>query len=613
MAGTTPQITPRMRMRIRKLVDGFDNLTLKNQLWLIENAPEEDEDDFAVLNGSASHAQRDTNGPDPGSSIPPPPRPAPHEGGDVRNLVVALELAGADIPVFPARLDWNSESKKWDKSPAINGWQQAATTDLERIRAWYRDLPRALGVPGNRFVSGIWCGHPDSNFVVVDADRHGGPDGVAEFDALVAQHGLPNGPVVATAGGGFHYIFRQPDGEPLGNRSGALPRGVDVRGRGGWIVAPGSTRPDGAIWHTADGSLPLIEALRNNSIPTLPTWIADLIRTKPLKAPKEKAEATKAASSDAAPSSSKRMTLRGEKYAAKALDELATELADVQPGSRNNRANELAFRLATMAARGWIDRETVFGALFKACEHNGLVGDDGEDSVLRTLNSGFDDGLLKPHPDLPDRLKQPRQRSSTDHDDMQFLRFRSEVRALFRMRFPYETDKAVEEADARIAEITSANRHQRGKKLQATFEECKQLRRSKLGRRRAGFPSTFLPYDVSDDVVREWLKAEKRVSDKVAQQKRRLDKKANQAAVNALDDRAIAVLTFLRNAKAPQSTAQIIDGVRRSVAFSKVKGRPLRNAVLRVLAKLDDLTIKTRGVARNGKPTNFVEARRDAV
>ena len=48
-----------------------------------------------------------------------------------------------------------------------------------------------------------------------------------------------------TAGGGFHYFFRQPVGSLLGNRRGSLPDGVDVRGAGGWIVAPGSTRPDG--------------------------------------------------------------------------------------------------------------------------------------------------------------------------------------------------------------------------------------------------------------------------------------------------------------------------------------------------------------------------------
>ncbi len=48
-------------------------------------------------------------------------------------------------------------------------------------------LPLRLGLPAHRLVPGIWCGHPTLDWLVVDADRHGGPDGVSAFDALVRR------------------------------------------------------------------------------------------------------------------------------------------------------------------------------------------------------------------------------------------------------------------------------------------------------------------------------------------------------------------------------------------------------------------------------------------
>jgi len=68
---------------------------------------------------------------------------------EARNLQAALDLAGAGIPVFPVRLTWNSKKQKWDKPPAIDGWQNAGTIDPEQIRAWWHDLPGALGVPSH--------------------------------------------------------------------------------------------------------------------------------------------------------------------------------------------------------------------------------------------------------------------------------------------------------------------------------------------------------------------------------------------------------------------------------------------------------------------------------
>jgi hypothetical protein len=198
-------------------------------------------------------------------------QPRPGEESQTANLAAALQLAEAGVPIFPARVFWDGQSGKWQKQPLVKRWQKAATTDHVQIKAWFHRHPDA--------VPGIELGR--ANLIVIDADRHGGPDGVAALDALAAQNGgLPVGPVTNTAGGGIHRIFRQPIGETLGNRRGSLPAGIDVRGAGGWIVAPGSVRPDGAMWSAAEGTPPLAKAFQAGTIPAIPDWIIALIRGK---------------------------------------------------------------------------------------------------------------------------------------------------------------------------------------------------------------------------------------------------------------------------------------------------------------------------------------------
>jgi hypothetical protein len=187
------------------------------------------------------------------------------------NLAVALELAEAGVSIFPARVSWDGQSGKWQKQPLVKRWQKAATTDRVQLKAWFE---RHSGA-----VPGIELGR--AKLIVIDADRHGGPDGVAAMNALAtANGGLPHSPVTNTAGGGTHLIFRQPEGEKFGNARGALPAGIDVRGAGGWIVAPGSVRPDGAMWAAAEGTPLLAEAFQAGTIPVIPEWVTALIQGK---------------------------------------------------------------------------------------------------------------------------------------------------------------------------------------------------------------------------------------------------------------------------------------------------------------------------------------------
>jgi putative DNA primase/helicase len=192
----------------------------------------------------------------------------------MHNLSVALALAAAGIPIFPAVVKAKKDRSGWDKIPAIakgQNWREVATTDQNQIRMWWRDRPECVpGIPLGRI-----------GLVALDPDRHQGvdaPDGMANFAELARRlNDIPPHPVTITAGGGEHHIFRQLPGQPLGNGEGNLPPGINVRGVGGWLVAPGAMRPDGALWQTKPGTPSLIEAFLNGSIPVIPDSLVAII------------------------------------------------------------------------------------------------------------------------------------------------------------------------------------------------------------------------------------------------------------------------------------------------------------------------------------------------
>jgi hypothetical protein len=62
---------------------------------------------------------------------------------------------------------------------------------------------------------------------------------------LIATHGpLPETPVVLTGGGGKHYYFRHPGGY-IKSVAAALGPGLDIKGEGGFVVAPPSLHASG--------------------------------------------------------------------------------------------------------------------------------------------------------------------------------------------------------------------------------------------------------------------------------------------------------------------------------------------------------------------------------
>ena len=116
------------------------------------------------------------------------------------------------------------------KHPLIPNGHVGATTDLGQIRLWWSRWPDAnIGIPaGER--SGLLI-------LDVDVDHHG----FASLNALEEEHGqFPKTLTVRTGGGGIHIYLKYPPGCEIRNSVGRVGLGLDVRGEGGYTIAPPS-------------------------------------------------------------------------------------------------------------------------------------------------------------------------------------------------------------------------------------------------------------------------------------------------------------------------------------------------------------------------------------
>ncbi len=123
------------------------------------------------------------------------------------------------------------------KRPLLR-WQvyQYRRAEVPEIAEWFQRWPEANIAIVTGIVSGL---------VVLDLDpRHGV---AASLERLNRAHGpLPDTVEASTGGGGRHLYFAHP-GEVTRNRVGLLP-GIDLRGDGGYVVAPPSAHGSGETY-----------------------------------------------------------------------------------------------------------------------------------------------------------------------------------------------------------------------------------------------------------------------------------------------------------------------------------------------------------------------------
>jgi Bifunctional DNA primase/polymerase, N-terminal len=294
----------------------------------------------------------------------PPPRP---DGPDVREHVRRYVRRGwCVLPLWwPTSTcgcacglpDCDSAGKHPIPTLVPHGLRDA--TDRDHVAdAWWRLYPRAN--------VGIRTG-ADSGLVVLDVDRKAGR---LTLRGLVAHYGRFDARWARTGSGGWHAYFAHP-GIAVSNSAGRIGIGLDVRGDGGYVVAPPSR-------HRSRRSYQWIRQCEGvERPPVLPAWLLEL----------------------SAPSAERRWRqplrlLSGDAgvYAAAAIEREGRDVAQAPAGRRNDQLVRSAFKLGQLVGAGLADESTVTEALVRA----GLAAGPGERKIRSTIGRGLRAGMRRP-------------------------------------------------------------------------------------------------------------------------------------------------------------------------------------------------------------------------
>jgi Bifunctional DNA primase/polymerase, N-terminal/Primase C terminal 2 (PriCT-2) len=174
------------------------------------------------------------------------PTPAPSSV-----LRAALRYARRGLHVFPI--------KPGTRVPCLSerrtGRRWGASCDPSVVEQIFRQFPRAdIGIATGA-LSGIW---------VLDVDNKDGKNGSAALTVLQRDHRgrMPRTAMAETPNSGEHFYFRHP-GRPVNTTVSKLGPGLDVRGDGGYVVAPPSR---GRAWITSVAT-----------IAPAPAWLVELV------------------------------------------------------------------------------------------------------------------------------------------------------------------------------------------------------------------------------------------------------------------------------------------------------------------------------------------------
>jgi hypothetical protein len=298
----------------------------------------------------------------------------------------ALRIAARGWPVFPLR--------PGSKLPAIRDWEHRATTDPERIAAWWSRGPYNIGIA---------CG--PAGLVVLDLDAahgHQPPRGWPEevthgrdvLRLLAREAGEPD-PVdtytVATPSGGEHRYFlapsRETGGPELRNTTGDTGRGlgwhIDTRAAGGSITAAGSVR---FIGH----DLRRYRATNGRPPAPLPDWLHDAL-SGPATDPAGRVPMPPRPAKGLPPEGP-----RLEAYVRAALDGEVDAVTRAEPGTRATTLFRAAAHLGELVGGGALDPATVLTELRRAASsHNGIDGWTDEEARHHITN-GLAAGIRHP-------------------------------------------------------------------------------------------------------------------------------------------------------------------------------------------------------------------------
>jgi hypothetical protein len=230
---------------------------------------------------------------------------------------------------------------------------------------------------------------------------------LADQIEAAANQTLGDAPVRFRAGSAKRLIlYRATEGEPKKRSVKSSAATIEALGYGQKFVSYG-VHPEGMPYEWREGRDPRtiprdsLTPISEDQLGAFLDTAAQLIGA-PTEAEREAAKAH-IEPAGTAPIIVPENSARGTAYGEKALNDICAELASITKGGRNDALNNAAMRLGGMAARGWVQTYPAQQALIEACRANGLVKDDGANSVRATINSGWRAGLRNPARDPVDR------------------------------------------------------------------------------------------------------------------------------------------------------------------------------------------------------------------
>ncbi|MFF8968228.1 bifunctional DNA primase/polymerase [Streptomyces sp. NPDC014995] len=284
--------------------------------------------------------------------------------GHLHLLATALCSAACGWPVIPLHPGSKRPAGHPERSCPGTGRctdghrtpEQRATTDPGLIRTAWAQRPYNVGIATG-----------PAGLLVVDLDvckpeePEGAPDGATSLAALCERAGqsLPATYQVRTPSGGRHLYFTAPPGGKLPSSVNRLGPHIDTRAWGGYVVAPGSTTPDGAY-----------EILDDAPVAALPPWLTALL-----------AEPSRPAGPViVAP------VRDGTRAARAALERETAAVRGTPEGGRNTRLLAGARSLGRFVAWGEISRDVVEEAFQAAGETAGLSAAECRATIRSALD-----------------------------------------------------------------------------------------------------------------------------------------------------------------------------------------------------------------------------------
>ena len=185
---------------------------------------------------------------------------------------MALKYCKMGLSVIPVKGPYAKDYKDSKRPFAGTTWvefQEKQPTESDIVH-WFNKWPKA----NIALLTG-----PNTNLLDLDIDK-----GKGGFESLTGKT-LPKSWIAGTPTGGLHYYFNWPDilKDIATTKQNIFP-GVDVRGKGGYVVAPPSVGFNGGNYSWVDGC-----SLIDSPLSDPPKWLVDRLIETGLK-PKSKGE-----------------------------------------------------------------------------------------------------------------------------------------------------------------------------------------------------------------------------------------------------------------------------------------------------------------------------------